>query len=231
LMDTVAAIDRRRSIRDYEKRAVGRKIIADILWDAAQAPTTPVSGPFLFHVIEGAARIADLGEQAKQYAREHRPDAVGYSWSEKSEFRVFLDSPVVIVISGHADNSQSIQDCSRAGQNLVLSAHARGLGSCWVGAPMLWLGSPRSLRALRSLYARLCRFGATIALARTAGDCVGLTFAANNRGHFTTQAVFIPASVSAMGRFSPSLRAAADGGSASGSGKIGRFGKVRQLIA
>ena len=26
----------------------------------------------------------------------------------------------------------------RAGQNLMLAAHARGLGSCWVGAPMPW---------------------------------------------------------------------------------------------
>jgi nitroreductase len=57
-MDTITAIHTRRSIRDYEKRPVERDIITDILWDAAQAPTTPVSGPFLFHVIEGAARIA-----------------------------------------------------------------------------------------------------------------------------------------------------------------------------
>ena len=149
-MDTVTAIRTRRSIRDYENRTVKREIIADILWDAAQAPTTPVSGPFLFHVIEGVARIADLGEHAKQYAREHRPNSVGYSWAEGSDFKVFLDAPVVIVISGHADNSQSIQDCNRAGQNLMLSAHARGLGSCWVGAPMLWLRSPETRQSLVS---------------------------------------------------------------------------------
>jgi nitroreductase len=147
-MDTITAIHTRRSIRDYEKRAVEREIIADILWDAAQAPTTPVSGPFLFHVIEGVARIADFGERALQYARAHRPDTVGYSWVDRSDFKVFLDAPAVIVISGHADNSQSIQDCNRAGQNLMLSAHARGLGSCWVGAPMLWLRSPQTRKEL-----------------------------------------------------------------------------------
>jgi nitroreductase len=65
-MDTITAIHTRRSIRDYEKRAVERRIIADILWDAAQAPTTPVSGPFLFNVIEWVARIADFGERALQ---------------------------------------------------------------------------------------------------------------------------------------------------------------------
>jgi nitroreductase len=46
--DTITAIHTRRSIRGYEKRAVERKIIADILWDAAQAPTTPLSGPVSF---------------------------------------------------------------------------------------------------------------------------------------------------------------------------------------
>jgi nitroreductase len=147
-MDIIAAIHTRRSIRDYEKRPVAREIIEDILWDAAQAPTTPVSGPFLFHVIEGAARIAELGERAKLYARAHRPDIAGYAWADKPDFSVFLDAPVVIVVSGHADNAESIHDCTRAGQNLVLSAHARGLGCCWVGAPMLWLESPQARKAL-----------------------------------------------------------------------------------
>ena len=147
-MDTVTAIHTRRSVRDYEMQPVEREIIADILWDAAQAPTTPVSGPFLFHVIEGMARIADFGERAKQYARAHRPDAADYTWADRPNFKVFLDAPVAIVISGHAGNSQSIQDCNRAGQNLMLSAHARGLGSCWVGAPMLWLRNPQTRKEL-----------------------------------------------------------------------------------
>jgi len=39
---------------------------------------------------------------------------------------------------GHAE---APFDCCRAGQNLALAAHARGLGSCWVGSPMPWLAS------------------------------------------------------------------------------------------
>src|SRR5439155_12335799 len=57
--------------RTLRKSARSWQIIADILWDAAQAPTTLVSGPFLFHVIEGVARIAGLGERARQYACDH----------------------------------------------------------------------------------------------------------------------------------------------------------------
>ena len=138
-MDTIEAIHARRSIRSYEARGVPRELIEAIIHDAAQAPVTPVSGAWMFHVVEGAAKISDYGARAKQYAKAHRPGEAGYGWVDREDFVVFLGAPAVIVISAPADNAQSIQDCNRAGQNLMLSAHARGLGSCWVGSPMLWL--------------------------------------------------------------------------------------------
>ncbi len=145
-MDAIEAIHGRRSIRDYEDRAVERELIEAILWDAAQAPSTPVSGdtPWRFNVIEGRERIAGFGERAKAHARAHRPapDAPGYGWADRAEFIVFLGAPAVVIISGAAENSQAPAECVRAGQNLMISAHARGLGSCWVGAPMLWLADP-----------------------------------------------------------------------------------------
>ena len=72
-MDTVTRYARAGRSATMKSGPLRGEIIADILWDAAQAPTTPVSGPFLFHVIEGATHIAAIGEQVKQYAREHRP--------------------------------------------------------------------------------------------------------------------------------------------------------------
>ncbi len=47
-----------------------------------------------------------------------------------------------MLICARSGNSQTPFDCCRAGQNLMLAAHARGLGSCWVGAPLPWLLSP-----------------------------------------------------------------------------------------
>ena len=138
-MDTIEAIHTRRSIRSYDARTVPRALIEAVIHDAAQAPVTPVSGPWMFHVVEGAAKIADYGTRAKAFAKAHRPSEAGYGWVDREEFVVFLGAPAVIVISAPEANAQSIQDCNRAGQNLMLSAHARGLGSCWVGSPMLWL--------------------------------------------------------------------------------------------
>jgi nitroreductase len=133
-MDVIEAIHSRRSLRSYAPRTVARELIEQVIWDAAQAPP-PYSGqvPWTFHVIQGVERIAAYGDQAKQYARDHHPDEPGWDWTERAEFAVFWGAPAVIIISGR------VEDCCRAGQNLMLSAHARGLGTCWVGSPLLWL--------------------------------------------------------------------------------------------
>ena len=140
-MDAIEAIHGRRSIRAYQPQQVERDIIEAIIWDAAQAPSTPVSGaqPWVFNVIQGAERIVAYGVRAKQFARDHHPNEPGYAWADKPEFTVFFDAPVVVIISGRSDNSQAPAECCRAGQNLMISAHARGLGTCWVGSPMLWM--------------------------------------------------------------------------------------------
>jgi nitroreductase len=70
------------------------------------------------------------------HARRHRPGEGHWDWLERPGFKIFWDAPALVIISG------PVEDCHRAGQNLMLSAHARGLGTCWVGSPMLWLGAP-----------------------------------------------------------------------------------------
>jgi nitroreductase len=141
-METIEAIHGRRSIRDYQPRTVQRELINLVLLDAAQAPTPPVSGdqPFVFVVIEGLERVAECGALALRYAKEHRQPGPAYDWVDRPGFSVFFNAPVVIVICGFEDGyGQALQDCNRAGQNLMLSACSRDLGTCWVGSPIQWL--------------------------------------------------------------------------------------------
>jgi nitroreductase len=143
-MDVIAAIHGRRSVRFYDPRLVARDLIESVIVDAAQAPP-PFRGqvPWAFNVIEGVERIAAYGARAMDYARAHRPDNPGSDWLDRPGFKIFWDAPVVIIISG------PVGDCCRAGQNLMLSAHARGLGTCWVGSPMLWLSAPEARAELK----------------------------------------------------------------------------------
>jgi nitroreductase len=143
-MDVLDAIHTRRSVRSYLSRRVEPKLIEEIIWDAAQAPP-PFSGqmPWTLNVIHGADRIAVYGDEALKYARDNHPDEPGWEWTERPGFQVFWGAPAVIIISGR------VEDCCRAGQNFMLSSHARGLGTCWVGSPMLWLGTASAKTKLK----------------------------------------------------------------------------------
>lgn len=94
-MDAIAAIHGRRSIRAYQARSVERDLVEAIIWDAAQAPSTPVSGaqPWAFNIIQGAERIADYSARAKRFAKEHRPDEAGYGWADKRTSRFSSTRP------------------------------------------------------------------------------------------------------------------------------------------
>ena len=133
-MDVIEAIHGRRSIRAYRPEAVERSLVGEVIWAAAQAPTPPLSGemPWAFCVIEGVERLAAYGVRARQYAIDHQPKEHRWTWPDRTDFKVFWDAPALVLICGRSGNDEAAFDCCRAGQNLMLAAHARGLGSCWV---------------------------------------------------------------------------------------------------
>jgi nitroreductase len=126
---------------------VARDVIGEVIWAAVQAPTPPVSGemPWSILVIEGVDRLDSFGERSAEFARQHS-DA---KWPHKPGFKVFWGAPILVLISAHKDNPESLFDCCRAGQNLLLAAHAKGLGTCWLGAPIPWLSSTEGRRETR----------------------------------------------------------------------------------
>ena len=142
-MEILEAIHGRRSIRAYRPDAVDRALIEELLWAAVQAPSPPASGetPWALCVIEGVDRLASYGDRAGKFAREHRVDGLPAGWTERSGFKVFWGAPALVLICARDGNDETPFDCCRAGQNLMLAAHARGLGSCWVGAAIPWLRS------------------------------------------------------------------------------------------
>jgi signal transduction histidine kinase/nitroreductase/CheY-like chemotaxis protein len=142
-MNLIDAIHGRRSVRSFAPDAPPREVIEDLLWHAVQVPLPPVSdeGSWALVVVEGRERLAALGERAKRYAAEHQPAGEPWTWPERADFEVFWGAPVLVLFCARRGHQEAPFDCCRAGQNLALAAHARGLGSCWVGAPMPWLAS------------------------------------------------------------------------------------------
>ena len=108
----------RRSIRKYQNKPVSDEIIKTILRAAMSAPSAGNKQPWDFLVIRDR-KILDAVPDIHPYAK------------------MVLEAPLAIIVC--CDTSQEvrkgfwIQDCSAASQNILLAAHALGLGSVWCG--------------------------------------------------------------------------------------------------
>jgi nitroreductase len=54
-------------------------------------------------------------------------------------FNIFYGASCLIVVCARPPVQQSMEDCCLAAQNLLLAAHAQGLGTCWIGFARPWL--------------------------------------------------------------------------------------------
>jgi len=119
------AILTRRSIREFEKKEIDDKLIGVILYAATHAPSAGNIQDWEFVVVKEE-------EQKKKLARS----AIGQDFIAKA--------PVIIVVCANlartslkygkrGETFYAIQDTGFAIQNMMLAAHALGLGSCLVG--------------------------------------------------------------------------------------------------
>jgi nitroreductase len=117
-MEALEAIRTRRSVRTYENRPVPGEIIRELLAAAMSAPSAGNQQPWQFVVIDDA-RILEQVTDINPYALMAR------------------EAPVGILVCGDTRLEKFagfwVQDCSAATQNLLLAAHAKGLGAVWTG--------------------------------------------------------------------------------------------------
>ena len=127
----------RRSIRVYTPGEVSEAAVTKLLEAAMAAPSAMTKDPWRFVTVRDKPTLAQL-------ATLH-PGAAMLS-----------AAAMAIVVCGdmEATFEQQIgyllQDCSAATENLLLAAHAQGLGACWVG---VYPGEPlvKRVRELLSL--------------------------------------------------------------------------------
>lgn len=117
-MDALEAIQTRRSVRKYEDKEVDDWVVQQLLTAAMSAPSAANQQPWEFVVIKDRTML----------------DAVP-SFSPFA--RMVTHAPLGILVCGDTRNailSQFwVQDCAAATQNLLIAAHALGLGAVWTG--------------------------------------------------------------------------------------------------
>ncbi len=125
-MNTLEAINNRRSVRKYLDKPVEFEKITTILDAARKAPSAGNVQDWRFIIVTDR----ELIKQVAAYA-------IDQYWIQTA--------PVLIIVSAVPEKYEmyyglrgkrlyTIQDCAAAMQNLMLAATDAGLGTCWIGA-------------------------------------------------------------------------------------------------
>ena len=117
-MDLLEAIHTRRSVRRFTDEPVTDEQLETLLRAAMAAPSAGNQQPWRFVIVRDADMRARLAEATPYSAPAGR-------------------APLAIVVLGDTRNNKHpgywVQDCSAAVENLLLAAHAMGLGAVWMG--------------------------------------------------------------------------------------------------
>jgi nitroreductase len=137
-MDTLEAIFTRRSVSKVLPDPIPHALVEQVLLAAAQAPNHYKVRPWHFVVLYGAARER-LGQVMADSLQAHQPDLPPASYEKERQKP--LRAPVVIAVGvdrpedARVIEVENICATAAAVQNLLLAAHALGLGAIWRTGP------------------------------------------------------------------------------------------------
>jgi nitroreductase len=117
-MEAMEAILTRRSIRHFTGQPVETETVHELLEAAMSAPSAGNEQPWQFVVVTGRQLLNEIPK--------HHP----YS-------SMLPGAALAILVCGDLKREKHpgfwVQDCAAATQNILLAAHARGLGAVWLG--------------------------------------------------------------------------------------------------
>jgi coenzyme F420-0:L-glutamate ligase/coenzyme F420-1:gamma-L-glutamate ligase len=147
-------IHTRRSIRQFEPRPVARAVIERLVEAACWAPSAHNRQPWRFVALTDKGRKRQLAEaMGARLAADLRADGVEEAAIARDvgrSFRRLTGAPALVLVclsmqdmdrypdAARQQNERimAVQSVAMAAQNLLLMAHAEGLGACWLCAPL-----------------------------------------------------------------------------------------------
>ena len=136
--ETMQNILTRRSIRQYKPDPVPRELIDQVVLAGTYAPTARgMQSPIILAITDKEIRD-----------RLARANA---EFTDKEGEDPFHGAPVVLVVLADKSKPNHVYDGSLVMANLMLAAHALGLGSCWINRARQVFERPEWQELLRSL--------------------------------------------------------------------------------
>ena len=108
----------RRSYRSYQPEQITDEQLNAVLEAGTYAPTSRgLQSPFI---------VAIQNEELKARLAQMNAEIMGVTTNP------YYDAPTYVLVFVPADAPNGIQDASLVMENMMLAAHAQGLGSCWI---------------------------------------------------------------------------------------------------
>ena len=111
----------RHSVRVFEDRPVPREILETLIDAGIHAPSGKNRQSWRFTVVTSPFAIEKIRETGAAVAAR-----------EKTGFSGFNHPPALILITNDEENDNGAPDSACAAENILLAAHALGLGACWL---------------------------------------------------------------------------------------------------
>ena len=108
----------RRSYRSYKPEQITDEQLNAVLEAGTYAPTSRgLQSPFI---------VAIQNEELKSLVAKMNAEIMGVTTNP------YYDAPTYVLVFVPAEAPNGIQDASLVLENMMLAAHAQGLGSCWI---------------------------------------------------------------------------------------------------
>lgn len=120
----------RRSIRNYKDSLINRETLDEILKCGVNAPNGKNLQAYEIRVLSPA-----LIDSITSAVVKDNPQI-----GEREGFKnIFVDAPCVLCIAYDTTYDMSQVDCGLLGENIILSAWSKGIGSCCLGSSARWI--------------------------------------------------------------------------------------------
>ena len=121
----------RRSIRAYKDKAISRETLNEILKCGINAPNGKNLQSYEIRVIDSPALIDSITKAVVT----DKPDI-----AHRDGFKnIFVNAPCVVCIAYDTNYDMAQIDCGLLGENIILAAWAKGIGSCCLGSSARWI--------------------------------------------------------------------------------------------
>jgi len=142
-MNVLHAIYTRRSVRAFTREPVDDSDIGDLIDAAIQAPNAVNAQSWGFTVVTAPTVLKRIAAEAKALAQtrlQGAPESPALMQHlARPDFDVLYGAPALVVIWTTGAEDMASHDCCLAAENLMLAAHAKGMGTCWIGLVEPWL--------------------------------------------------------------------------------------------